>query len=78
MEVKNHTDMVHAIRKRGTEDYAYEDDAGDMGFGPLCARTLFFDPTSDDEALYSHMSAAPGGHETVEQVGFTRTLTRVA
>lgn len=70
----NHTDRVHALRMRHTDSYAFEQDDGQMGFGPLCARTLFFDPLSDDEAIASHMSAAPGGHEAVEQVGFIRTL----
>lgn len=77
MNVQNHTDQVVAIRVRGTEDFAYEDDAGQMAFGPLCARTLFFDPVSDFEAITAHKSAAPGGHDSVQQIAFTRTLARV-
>lgn len=68
-----HTDTVTGIRQIGTDNLAYEDDAGEMAFGPINARTLFFD--TGEEALYSHMSAAPGGHETVEEVRFARTLT---
>lgn len=78
MNVRNHTDQVVGIRLRGTETFAHEQDDGQMGFGPLCGRTLFFDPVSDTDAIASHMSASPGGHEAVETVAFTRTLTRAA
>ena len=66
---------AHAIALAADRtQFAYEDDAGDMAFGPLCARTFLFDSTSDEEALSSHMSAAPGGHETVVEVGFDVTF----
>ena len=71
-----HSDHVVAIRVLGTDDYLYEDDAGEVGAGPLGARTFLFDP--DEEALHSHMSAAPGGHQAVEEVHFTRTMTPIA
>lgn len=73
----HYTDRVHAIRMRGTSDFAFEQDDGTMGFAPLCARTLFFDPESDDEAIASHMSAAPGGHEAVEEVALDRAITLI-
>lgn len=56
-----------AVREVGQPDrFAYEDDAGDIDFGPLGPRTFLFEP--GEEALYSHMSACPGGHEAVEEI----------
>ena len=70
---------AHAIALAADRtQFAYEDDAGDMAFGPLCARTFLFDSTSDEEALSSHMSAAPGGHETVVEVQVLVDITVVA
>lgn len=67
------TIRAHAIRTPGKENYALEQDDGSMGLGPLCARTLFFGG-DDEEALLSHMSAAPGGHEAVEKVPVVLTI----
>ena len=72
--VKNHTISATAIRKRGTDLFACLGDDEDMHFGPVGARTMFFDPLVDEEAIYAHMSAAEGGHETVEEVTVTLTV----
>lgn len=72
-----HTDTVHAVRLIGTDSYAREDSDGNLGWGSICASTLFFDPEEDSEEMFAHMSAAPGGHEAAEQVIFRRTLTPI-
>lgn len=71
-----HTTDARAVRTPGTTNYAYEDDAGDIAFGPLDPRTLLFG-VNDDEALYATMSACPGGHEAVEEARVALTIVPI-
>jgi hypothetical protein len=75
--VTTHTAKGWVIRHRATGQFAYEDDAGDIAYGAWAPDTLTFPRTdeADDEKLLSTMSACPGGHEEVEQVPVTVTVT---
>lgn len=72
--MNQYSDTVVGLRQKGTDSWAYEDDSGSLAFGPMNARTLFFDPESDQEAISSHRSASLGGTDSTEIVTVTRSL----
>jgi hypothetical protein len=72
--MKDHNDTVIGIRQKGTSSWGYQDSSGKLAFGPLSARTLFFEKGQDTGAISSYMSKAREQGTTVEQVSVRRSL----
>lgn len=70
--MKDHNDTVTGLRQKDTDQWAYQDETGKLAYGPLSARTLFFEKGSIPSSIMS--KARDQGQGTIEQVSVRRSL----
>lgn len=69
----DHNDTVVGIRQKGTQNWGYQDESGKLAFGPLSARTLFYDKGADPSSIMSKARQTLGSGD-IEQIPVRRTL----
>ena len=70
--MRDHDDTVIGLRQKGTDNWGYQDETGSLKFGPLSARTQFFDRA--DKSAYETQMGKAQGTLSIEPVAVRRRI----